>query len=148
MFLTCMNQDTHLGGVDFDQRVMQHFMTLLRRRDGVDIGADKRALQKLRREVERVKRVLSAQHQARLEIDGLLEGTLDFSEPLTRARFEELNADLFLRTLEPVRRVLVSAGMRKAEVDEIVLVSAGLLLLLLFDTVSTNVAVYCNSVTL
>jgi endoplasmic reticulum chaperone BiP len=74
--------------VDFDQR---HFMTLLLRRDGVDIGADKRALQKLRRDVERVKRVLSAQHQA---------------------RFEELNADLFLRTLEPVRRVLVCAMRR------------------------------------
>merc|ERR1712070_274852 len=73
------NGDTHLGGEDFDQRVMQYFMKMLKKRDNVDLSPDKRALQKLRREVERVKRSLSSQHQARLEIEGLVEG-IDFSD--------------------------------------------------------------------
>jgi heat shock protein 5 len=64
------NGDTHLGGEDFDQRVMQYFIKMLKKRDNVDVASDKRALQKLRREVERVKRTLSSQHQARLEIEG------------------------------------------------------------------------------
>jgi heat shock protein 5 len=115
------NGDTHLGGEDFDQRVMQYFIKMLKKRDNVDIGSDKRALQKLRREVERVKRTLSSQHQARLEIEGLTEG-VDFSETLTRARFEELNLDLFRKTLGPVEQALKDADMAKTEVDEIVLV--------------------------
>jgi heat shock protein 5 len=115
------NGDTHLGGEDFDQRVMQYFIKMLKKRDSVDIQSDKRALQKLRREVERVKRTLSAQHQARLEIEGLIDG-VDFSEQLTRARFEELNLDLFKKTLGPVQKVLEDADMSKSEVDEIVLV--------------------------
>eukprot|EP01039_Chlorochromonas_danica_P007405 gene7405-8191_t len=115
------NGDTHLGGEDFDQRVMQHFIKLLKKRDNLDITPDKRALQKLRREVERVKRTLSSQHQARLEIEGLVDGT-DFSETLTRARFEELNLDLFKKTLGPVQKVMEDADMSKSEVDEIVLV--------------------------
>jgi len=115
------NGDTHLGGEDFDQRVMQYFIKMLKKRDNLDINADKRALQKLRREVERVKRTLSSQHQARLEIEGLAEG-VDFSETLTRARFEELNLDLFKKTLGPVSKVLEDADMSKDEVDEIVLV--------------------------
>jgi len=115
------NGDTHLGGEDFDQRVMQYFIKMLKKRDNLDIQTDKRALQKLRREVERVKRTLSAQHQARLEIEGLMDGT-DFSETLTRARFEELNLDLFKKTLGPVQKVLEDADMSKSEVDEIVLV--------------------------
>jgi len=115
------NGDTHLGGEDFDQRVMQYFIKMIKKRDGTDISSDKRALQKLRREVERVKRTLSAQHQARLEIEGLMEG-LDFSETLTRARFEELNLDLFKKTLGPVQKVMEDADMGKSEVDEIVLV--------------------------
>ena len=115
------NGDTHLGGEDFDQRVMQYFIKMLKKRDNVDISGDKRALQKLRREVERVKRTLSAQHQARLEIEGLMDG-VDFSETLTRARFEELNLDLFKKTLGPVQKVMEDADMAKTEVDEIVLV--------------------------
>jgi len=115
------NGDTHLGGEDFDQRVMQYFIKMLKKRDNVDIQSDKRALQKLRREVERVKRTLSAQHQARLEIEGLIDG-VDFSEQLTRARFEELNLDLFKKTLGPVQKVMEDADMGKTEVDEIVLV--------------------------
>jgi heat shock protein 5 len=115
------NGDTHLGGEDFDQRVMQYFIKMLKKRDGTDISKDKRALQKLRREVERVKRTLSSQHQARLEIEGLVDG-VDFSETLTRARFEELNTDLFKKTLGPVNKVMEDADMSKDEVDEIVLV--------------------------
>jgi len=115
------NGDTHLGGEDFDQRVMQYFIKMLKKRDNTDVQSDKRALQKLRREVERVKRTLSSQHQARLEIEGLMDGT-DFSETLTRARFEELNLDLFKKTLGPVQKVLEDADMAKSEVDEIVLV--------------------------
>lgn len=115
------NGDTHLGGEDFDQRVMQYFIKMLKKRDNVNIETDKRALQKLRKEVERVKRSLSSQHQARLEIEGLMDGT-DFSETLTRARFEELNLDLFKKTLAPVQKVLEDADVSKSEVDEIVLV--------------------------
>merc|ERR1712111_292147 len=115
------NGDTHLGGEDFDQRVMQYFIRIIKKKNDVDISGDKRALQKLRKEVERVKRALSSQQQARLEIEDLAEG-FDFSETLTRARFEELNNDLFKKTLGPVGRVIEDADVSKSEVDEIVLV--------------------------
>jgi len=115
------NGDTHLGGEDFDQRVMQYFIKMMKKKSSTDISGDKRALQKLRKEVERVKRALSSQQQARLEIEDLAEG-FDFSETLTRARFEELNNDLFKKTLGPVGRVLEDADVSKSEVDEIVLV--------------------------
>lgn len=113
--------DTHLGGEDFDQRVMQYFIKTLKKSKDVDISNDKRALQKLRKEVERVKRALSSQNQARLEVEELAPG-LDLSESLSRARFEELNNDLFKKTLEPVRQVLKDAGVDKGDVDQIVLV--------------------------
>merc|ERR1712232_844016 len=77
--------------------------------------------QKLRREVEKTKRALSSTHQARLEIEGLFEG-VDFSEMLTRARFEEINSDLFKKTLVPVKQVLDDSGLKKGDIDEIVLV--------------------------
>lgn len=115
------NGDTHLGGEDFDQRVMKYFIKKFKKDHGKDISKDKKAMQKLRREVERVKRSLSSQHQARLEIESLIDG-LDFSETLTRARFEELNLDLFKKTLTPVKKVLDDGGLKKSEVDEIVLV--------------------------
>ncbi|KAJ8603068.1 hypothetical protein CTAYLR_006663 [Chrysophaeum taylorii] len=115
------NGDTHLGGEDFDQRVMQYFMKMIKKKDSVDITSDKRAVQKLRREVERVKRALSNQHQARVEIESLYDG-VDFSETLTRARFEELNLDLFKKTLGPVGKVLEDAKIGKTEIDELVLV--------------------------
>merc|ERR1712005_58353 len=85
--------DTHLGGEDFDQRVMEYFIKLIKRKYDKDVRKDARALQKLKREAERAKRALSTQHQVRLEIEGLFEG-VDFSETLTRARFEELCIDL------------------------------------------------------
>ncbi len=113
--------DTHLGGEDFDQRVMQYFIKMLKKKSGTDITANKRALQKLRREVERVKRTLSSQAQARVEVEGLVED-VDLSESLTRARFEELNIDLFKKTMGPVKKVLDDADLKKSEVDEIVLV--------------------------
>jgi len=82
---------------------------------------DFRAVQKLRREVEKAKRALSASHQTRIEIESFFEGE-DFSETLTRAKFEELNLDLFRSTLKPVQKVLEDADMKKKDVDEIVLV--------------------------
>lgn len=115
------NGDTHLGGEDFDQRVMQYFIKMMKKKSEVDISGDKRALQKLRKEVERVKRALSSQQQARLEIEDLAEG-FDLSETLTRARFEELNNDLFKKTMGPVARVMEDADLSKSEIDEIVLV--------------------------
>merc|ERR1719439_200930 len=82
---------------------------------------DKRSMQKLRREVEKTKRTLSSQHQARLEIEVLYDG-IDFSETLTRAKFENLNMDLFRKTMEPVEKVLKDSGLSKSEVDELVMV--------------------------
>jgi len=115
------NGDTHLGGEDFDQRVMQYFMKVFRKKHKANMSKDKRAVQKLRREVERVKRTLSSQHQARLEIESLYDG-IDFSETLTRARFEDLNMDLFKKTLGPVKNVMDDGGLTKSEVDELVMV--------------------------
>ncbi|CAI0454332.1 unnamed protein product [Linum tenue] len=118
--------NTHLGGGDFDQRVMDYFVDLIKRKYKKDISEDRKALGKLRRECERVKRVLSSQTQARVEIDSLTEGMdlsgMDFTEPLTRARFEDLNSDLFEKTLEVVKRTLADAKVRKEQIDEIVLV--------------------------
>ena len=78
------------GGEDFDQRVMEHFIKLYKKKTGKDIRKNNRAVQKLRREVEKAKRTLSTQHQVKIEIESFYEGE-DFSETLTRARFEELN---------------------------------------------------------
>merc|ERR1711912_57709 len=115
------NGDTHLGGEDFDQRVMQHFIKIFQKKHSKDMTKDKRALQKLRREVEKAKRALSSTHQARVEIEALYDG-VDFSETLTRARFEEINNDLFKNTLGPVKQVLEDSGLKKNQIDEIVLV--------------------------
>jgi len=115
------NGDTHLGGEDFDQRVMQYFIKLIKKKHGKDVNKDKRALQKLRRECERAKRALSSQHQVRVEVESLIDG-IDLSEPLTRARFEELNADLFKKTLNPVKKAMNDAGLEKSEIDDLVLV--------------------------
>jgi heat shock protein 5 len=115
------NGDTHLGGEDFDQRVMEYFTKLYKKKKGKSIKGDNRAIQKLRREVEKAKRTLSSQHQTRIEIESFFDGE-DFSETLTRARFEELNMDLFRSTMKPVQKVLSDGDMKKNEVDEIVLV--------------------------
>merc|ERR1712070_533816 len=116
-----INGDTHLGGEDFDQRVMEFFMEVFHKKHGKNMSNDKRAVQRLRREVEKTKRALSSTHQSRLEIEALYDG-IDFSETLTRARFEELNADLFKKTLGPVKAVMDDGDMKKNQVDEVVLV--------------------------
>ncbi len=115
------NGDTHLGGEDFDQRVMEHFIKLYKKKKGKDLRKDNRAVQKLRREVEKAKRALSAAHQVRVEVESIMDGE-DFSETLTRAKFEELNMDLFRGTLKPVQKVLEDADIAKKDIDEIVLV--------------------------
>jgi len=113
--------DTHLGGEDFDQRVTEHFVKLFKKKTGKDIITDARALQKLKGEVEKAKRDLSSVHQTKIEIENLFEGE-DFSETITRARFEELCSDLFKKTIKPIDIVLKDADLKKSEVDEIVLV--------------------------
>ncbi|OLL26648.1 glucose-regulated [Neolecta irregularis DAH-3] len=113
--------DTHLGGEDFDNRVIQHFVKLYNGKYNVDISKDNRTLGKLKREVEKAKRILSSQMSARIEIEAFFEGK-DFSETLTRAKFEEINLDLFKKTIEPVKRVLKDANVKISEVDDIVLV--------------------------
>merc|ERR1712050_10530 len=115
------NGDTHLGGEDFDQRVMQHFIKIFNKKHNKDMAKDKRSLQKLRREVEKAKRALSSTHQARVEIEALYDG-MDFSETLTRARFEEINNDMGKNTLGPVKQVMEDSGLKKNQIDEIVLV--------------------------
>ncbi|KAG4111572.1 hypothetical protein ERO13_D13G111600v2 [Gossypium hirsutum] len=113
--------DTHLGGEDFDHRVMDYFIKLIKKKYNKDISKDNKALGKLRRECERAKRALSSQHQVRVEVESLFDG-VDFSEPLTRARFEELNMDLFKKTLGPVKKALEDANLKKFDINEIVLV--------------------------
>merc|ERR1712217_718915 len=115
------NGDTHLGGEDFDQRVIEFFIKSFKRKNKIDVKQNARALAKLRREVEKAKRALSATHQVKIEIESFANG-MDFSETLTRARFEELNNDLFRKTLKPVATVLKDSGLKKSEVDEVVLV--------------------------
>merc|ERR1719253_751141 len=93
--------DTHLGGEDFDQRLTEHFVKIFKKKNkGVDIKKDPRALAKLKQEVEKAKRDLSSVHQAKISIEGIIDG-IDFTETITRARFEELCADLFKKTLQP-----------------------------------------------
>ncbi|KAG8363847.1 hypothetical protein BUALT_Bualt19G0065000 [Buddleja alternifolia] len=115
------NGDTHLGGEDFDHRIMQYFVKLINKKYNKDISQDKKALGKLRKECERAKRALSSQHQVRVEIESLFDG-IDLSEPLTRARFEDMNMDLFKKAMEPVKKALKDANLKKSDIDEIVLV--------------------------
>lgn len=113
--------DTHLGGEDFDNRMVNHFISEFKRKYKKDISDNKRAVRRLRTACERAKRTLSSSTQASIEIDSLYEG-IDFYTSITRARFEELNADLFRGTLEPVEKALRDAKMDKAQIHDIVLV--------------------------
>jgi len=113
--------DTHLGGEDFDQRCINHFLQLFKKKTGLDASKDKKSVGKLKREVERAKRTLSTAHQARIEIESFFDGQ-DLMETFTRAKFEELNIDLFKKTLVPVQNVMEDAKLKKTEIDEIVLV--------------------------
>ena len=115
------NGHTHLGGEDFDQRLTEHFVKIFKKKHELDIKTDPRAMQKLKSEVEKAKRDLSSVHQTKVNIENLMNG-IDFSETITRARFEELCNDLFKKTLQPVQQVLDDSGMKKTEIDEVVLV--------------------------
>ncbi|KAK6942755.1 Heat shock protein 70 family, partial [Dillenia turbinata] len=100
--------DTQLGGEDFNHRVMNYFIKLIKKKYGKDINEDSKARGKLRRECERAKKTLSSQHQVQEEIESLFDD-IEFSEPLTRAKFEELNMELFKKTLELVKKALKDA---------------------------------------
>ncbi|KAF7583751.1 putative heat shock protein [Clavispora lusitaniae] len=113
--------DTHLGGEDFDHRLVNHFVNEFKRKNKKDLSTNQRALRRLRTACERAKRTLSSSAQTSIEIDSLFEG-IDFYTSITRARFEELCQDLFRSTLDPVEKVLRDAKVDKSQVDEIVLV--------------------------
>ncbi|XP_068344360.1 heat shock 70 kDa protein [Pyrus communis] len=113
--------DTHLGGEDFDNRMVNHFVSEFRRKHKKDISGNARALRRLRTACERAKRTLSSTSQTTIEIDSLYEG-IDFYATITRARFEELNMDLFRKCMEPVEKCLRDAKIDKSLVHEVVLV--------------------------
>lgn len=113
--------DTHLGGEDFDNRLVNHFMQEFKRKNKKDISGNARAVRRLRTACERAKRTLSSAAQTSIEIDSLFEG-IDFYTSITRARFEELCGDLFRATMDPVEKVLRDSKIDKANVHEIVLV--------------------------
>jgi len=113
--------NTHLGGQDFDTNLLEHFKGEFKKKTGLDISDDARALRRLRTAAERAKRTLSSVTQTTIEVDSLFDGE-DFESSLTRARFEDLNAALFKSTLEPVEQVLKDAKIPKSQIDEVVLV--------------------------
>ncbi len=115
------NGDTHLGGQDFDLRVMNWVMQRVKEKHGKDLTGNKQAIARIRRESERAKRVLSSEHSTKIEVEGIIDGE-DFTETLTRAKFEELNRDLFERCLPPVQASLDDAKLKKSDIAEIVLV--------------------------
>ena len=115
------NGDTHLGGEDFDNRVLDYVIKLIKKKHSIDITKDKSAIQKLKTEIEKSKRTLSSALQASIEIDEVSEG-IDLKEIITRAKFEELNMDLFKKTMNPVEKCLTDSGMKKTEINDIVLV--------------------------
>ncbi|XP_031619732.1 heat shock 70 kDa protein cognate 2 isoform X2 [Contarinia nasturtii] len=117
--------DTHLGGEDFDNRLVSHFSDEFKRKFKKDLSGNARALRRLRTACERAKRTLSSSTEASLEIDALHEG-LDFYAKISRARFEELNMDLFRSTLQPVEKALTDAKLDKAKIDEVVLVGGSI----------------------
>merc|ERR1712070_1242375 len=113
--------DTHLGGEDFDNRMVDHFVEEFKKKNRKDITTNQRALRRLRTACERAKRTLSSSTQAHIEIDSLFEG-VDFNSVITRARFEDLNMDYFRKCMEPVEKVLRDSKLSKSQVHEIVLV--------------------------
>ncbi len=113
--------DTHLGGEDFDQRLMDFCLSQFKKKHGSDPSGDKKAIARLRRQCETAKRTLSSQKSTVIEIESLHQG-IDFSLPISRAKFEELNMDLFKKTIDPVRQVMSDANMDISKVHEVVLV--------------------------
>jgi heat shock protein 5 len=100
---------------------MDHFIKQIKSKHQIDISQDKRAIARLRREVEKAKRALSTDHSVKIEVEGVLDGE-DFTDQLTRAKFEDLNGDLFKKTLKSVEQVLKDSRLEKSEIHEIVLV--------------------------
>lgn len=113
--------DTHLGGEDFDNNMMKFFVDGIKRKQNIDVSKDLKALARLRKACEAAKRQLSSHPEARVEVDSLVEG-FDFSEKISRSKFEELNIALFRNTLTPVQKVLEDSKLKKSDIDEIVLV--------------------------
>ncbi|OAF69667.1 hypothetical protein A3Q56_02596 [Intoshia linei] len=115
------NGDTHLGGEDFDNRVIDYFIKLFNKRNNVDVRQNEKAVQRLRREVEKAKRQLSTKQLAKIEIEAFFKG-LNFKESLTRAKFEDLNMDYFKKSLKIIKKVMDDADLKISEIDEVVLV--------------------------
>jgi endoplasmic reticulum chaperone BiP len=113
--------DTHLGGEDFDLRVVEYYSKFIKEKFQKDVKADAKAFQKLKMAVEKAKRTLSSELETTIDIEGLLDG-VDFKQKLTRAKFEDLNKDLFLNTLKPVQQALSDAKLQKDEIDQVILV--------------------------
>merc|ERR1712183_586025 len=113
--------DTHLGGEDFDNRLVNHFVHEFKRKNKKDLTSNKRSLRRLRTACERAKRTLSSAANASIEIDSLFDG-VDFYSSITRARFEELCSDLFKGCLEPVEQALKGAKLDKTKIHDVVLV--------------------------
>eukprot|EP00904_Undaria_pinnatifida_P006918 jgi/Undpi1/3356/HiC_scaffold_15.g06729.m1 len=113
--------DTHLGGEDFDNRMVDYFLQEFKRKFRKDMKSNQRALRRLRTACERAKRTLSSSTQAHIEIDSLFEG-IDFNSTITRARFEDMNQDYFQKCLTPVEKVVKDAKMSKGQIHEVVLV--------------------------
>jgi hypothetical protein len=113
--------DTHLGGEDFDNKLVEHFASEFQRKHRKDIKGNDRALRRLRTACERAKRTLSSSASAQIEIDSLYEG-IDFNSSITRARFEDLCMDYFRGCLTPVEKALTDAKMSKSDIDDVVLV--------------------------
>ncbi len=113
--------DCHLGGEDFDTRLVMHFQNEFKRKHKKDLSNNNRSLRRLRTACETLKKTLSSSTVANIEIDSLFEG-IDFTSSITRARFEELCHDLFRKTFEPVEKVMKDSGISKSKVHEIVLV--------------------------
>jgi len=112
--------DHHLGGEDFDNRVIDHFVKLYKKKTSIDVSSNLRAMGKLKLEVEKAKCTLSSQQSIRVEIESF-DGGNDFSETLTRDEFEEINMDLFRKTLESVEQVLKDANVKKEDINDIIL---------------------------
>ncbi|CAG9840135.1 unnamed protein product [Diabrotica balteata] len=113
--------DTHLGGEDIDNRMVQYFSEEFKRKNKVDLLKNKRAIRRLKSACERAKRTLSSATQTSIEIDSIAEG-IDLYSDITRAKFEEINHDIFQRTIEPVEKAIKDAKIGKRDISEIVLV--------------------------
>ncbi|XP_021737619.1 heat shock cognate 70 kDa protein-like [Chenopodium quinoa] len=116
-----VNGDTHLGGQDFDSRMVDYFVSEFKRKHNKDISQERRAIGRLRYACERAKRMLSSATETSIDVDCLYEG-IDFYSTISRAKFEKLNLDLFKNCINPVKRCLEDANMKKGDVDDVVLV--------------------------